>query len=38
MKNVCQVGEHYLDKTGKGRGGHSFTGWSALIVAIMVEK
>ncbi|XP_052066309.1 mannosyl-oligosaccharide glucosidase-like [Mytilus californianus] len=30
--------EQYNDNTGEGKGCHPFSGWSALIVAIMAEK
>lgn len=30
--------EYYDDNTGEGRGVHPFSGWSALVVAIMAEK
>ena len=32
------IWEHYNDVTGYGEGTHPFTGWSALVVAIMGEK
>ena len=30
--------EHYEDKSGVGSRGHPFTGWTALVVAIMAER
>ena len=38
FKNSGFIWENYDDKTGKGKGCHPFTGWSALVVAIMAEK
>ena len=32
------IWENYNDKDGKGKGCHPFTGWSALVVAIMAEQ
>lgn len=33
-----QFWEHYSDKTGKGGGTRPFTGWTALILAIMTDQ
>jgi mannosyl-oligosaccharide glucosidase len=33
-----QFWEHYSDKNGKGSGTRPFTGWTALVLAIMTDQ